>query len=277
MTAHHAHHPEAHRHESAHADLLDLDAEVVGHLDDLTAWVAQHAEVVPRTVVDVGAGTGTGTLALARRFEDARLVAIDSSPEMVEHLRAAVLREGLGDRVRAVQADVDAGWPAVGTVDLAWAASSLHHLEHPDRVLRDLRAAIDPAGLLVVVEMDGMPRFLPHDLGVGRPGLEDRVRTAMAQDHWNAHPDWAGHLERAGFTVLEERTWTWVRQPASPAAHRYAHGVLSRVRTGLADRLGAEDLDTLDRLLADDAPESLLHRRDLVVRAGRTTWAARPA
>jgi len=122
-----------------------------------------------------------------------------------------------------------------------------------------------------------LPRFLPHDLGFGRPGLEDRCRAAMAQDHWNAHPNWGPHLQRAGFEVLEERTFTYIRHPAPPAADRYAHGVFSNARSGLADRLDAEDLQTLDRLLAQDAPESLLRRRDLAVRSSLTAWAARRA
>ncbi len=284
---HHHHEPHrpggaaAHRHDASHTELLDLDAEVVGHLDELTDWVGRHTASLPRSIVDVdvdvgaGTGTGTGTLALARRFDRARLVAIDASAEMLEHLRTAALGQDVGDRVRLVQADLDAGWPDVGRVDLAWAASSMHHLQDPDRVLGDLHAALEPGGLLVVVEMDGMPRFLPRDLGLGRPGLEDRCRAATAAERWDAHPDWGPHLRRAGFEVLEERTSTHVRDPAPPAAHRYAHAVFRGVRSGLAGRLDAEDLQTLDRLLTEHSPESLLRRRDLTVRSMRTAWAAR--
>lgn len=285
MTTHgtHAEPARAHRHESpgdhanesAHADLLTLDAEVVGHLDELTGWVAEQAACLPRAVLDVGAGTGTGTLALARRFPHARLVALDQSATMLERVRTA--GADLGDRVDVVQADLDAGWPEVGTFDLAWAASSLHHVADPDRVLGDLHAALEPGGLLAVVEMDGLPRFLPADLGVGRPGLEERCRAAMAQSSWNAHPNWGPHLQRAGFEVLQERTFAYRRHPAPPAANRYAHGVYGNVRTGLADRLDADDLETLDQLLDGDTPGSLLRRRDLDVRSSRTVWSARRA
>lgn len=268
-------HDHQHQHASGHAGLLDLDAEVVGHLDELTAWTAGHVRREPRVVVDVGAGTGTGAFALARRFSHAQLVAVDRSAEVLEHLRAAALEQGLDDRLRVVQADLDAGWPDVRGVDLAWAASSMHHVADPERVFTDLHAALEPGGLLVVVEMDGLPRFLPDDLGLGAPGLEDRCRTAMARARWNEHPDWAPHLQRAGFEVLEQRTSAFERHPAPPAASRYAHGVFSRMRTGLADLLEAEDLRTIDRLLVEDAPESLLRRGDLGVRSERTAWAAR--
>ena len=132
-----------------------------------------------------------------------------------------------------------------------------------------------PGGLLVVVEMDGMPRFLPDDLGLGRPGLEDRCRAVTAHDPWSHYPDWTSPLERAGFTVLEHRAFTYERHPAPPGAAQYAHAVFSRVRSRLADQLDADDVETLDRLLAEDGPASLRRRDDLSVRSTRTVWAAR--
>lgn len=278
MTQHSHHHSggQVHDHEAGLADLLDLDAEVLGSfLDDVTQWVGQHAGEVPRTVVDVGAGTGTGSLALARRFGTAQMVAIDKSALMLERVQAAARGQGLADRLRVVQADLDVTWPEVGAVDVAWAALSLHEFADPDRVLRDIYAALKPGGLLVVVEMDDLPRLLPEDVGVGRPGLESRCHQAMAQASWNAHPDWRAHLQRAGFEIAEQRGFTIEVNPAPPSTGRYAHAFLSHVRSGLEDRLAGEDLDTLDHLLADDNPDAVLHRGDLTVRGTRTAWAAR--
>ncbi|TQN27797.1 methyltransferase family protein [Haloactinospora alba] len=284
MEHHHSHHAqhhdqgEHHRHDDAAiADMLDLDAEVLGsHLDGITAWAGGHtAASTPRTVADVGAGTGTGTLALARRFPQAGMVAVDQSPVMLDRLRETASARGLGERLRLVRADLDEAWPDIGTVDLAWAASSLHHAADPDRLLGDLYGALNPGGLLVVVEMDGLPRFLPDDPGTGRPGLEDRCARATAEANWNAHPNWGPHLERSGFRVAEERTFTYeVGPPAPPAANRYARTVLGNMRHGLADRLDADDLAALDRLLDEDDPASVGHRRDLTVRGSRTAWAA---
>jgi len=260
------------------ADVLDLDAEVFGpYLDELTGWVAGHVPGDPRTIADAGAGTGVGTVALARRFEHARLVAIDRSPVVLDRLGAAALRQGLTDRLRVVAADLDAAWPPIGPVDLVWASSSLHHVEHPDRLLGDLRAALGPDGLVVVVEMDGLPRFLPDDVGVGRPGLEARCHEVAARAGWNAHPDWRPHLERAGFEVVGQRGFPVEVDPAPRAAARYARTLLGALRSAHGDRLAADDRDALDRLLADDAPESLSRRGDLAVRGSRTAWAARPS
>ncbi|MFD0632751.1 class I SAM-dependent methyltransferase [Catenulispora yoronensis] len=246
------------------------------HLDELIGWVADHVSAPPTTIADVGAGTGTGTLALARRFPAAELIAIDQSPVMLERLARSAAANGVADRLRAVQADLDAAWPTeVDTVDLAWAASSLHHLQHPDRLLASLHSAISPGGLLAVVEMDGLPRFLPEDLGIGRPGLETRCREIAAELGWNSYPNWTKHLERAGFTDVEERTFDYAVSPAPPTARRYALRVLGGLRQHLADRLDQDDLDTFDALLAPDTSASISRRDDLVVRGNRTVWVAR--
>jgi SAM-dependent methyltransferase len=279
MTQHSHHHlsgGQVHHDEAGLADLLDLDAEVLGsYLDEVTEWVGQHAPDVPRTVVDVGAGTGTGSLALARRFSAAAVVAIDRSALMLERLRAAARGQRLADRLRVVQADLDVAWPKVGAVDVVWGASSLHEVADPDRVFRDIYAALNPGGLLVVIEMDALPRFLPDDVGLGRPGLESRCHEALAQANWNSHPNWRPHLERAGFEIAAQRSFIIEASTAPPSTGRYAHAYLRRIRSALDGRLATDDLSTLDYLLADDNPHALLRRRDLTVRGSRTAWAAR--
>ena len=269
-------HEQGHHHESGLADLLDLDAQVLGsYLEEVTSWVAQQATDVPGVVLDLGAGTGTGSLALARRFPESRVVAIDKSPQMLERVRTAALGEGLAGRVDTVQADLDVSWPEIGEAGVAWAASSLHEFSDPDRVLHDIHTALVPGGLLVVVEMDALPRFLPDDVGLGRAGLESRCDDAMARAGWNAHPDWRSHLERAGFGIAGQRRFTVEAHPEARIARRYAQAYLSRIRSGLEGQLGTEDLNTLDRLLAGEDPGALLHRGNLAVTASRTAWAAR--
>lgn len=277
MTGNHTHaHSHDHTHgvfdDSALADLIDLDGEVVaGYLDELTAWVAGHASGPVRTVVDLGAGTGTGTVALARRFPDASILALDASEPMLERVRAKAREHGLDARVRAELADADTRWPDAGTPDLVWTASTLHHLTDPERVLRAVHAALAPGGVAVVVEMDDQPRFLTDAAGVA---LEERSRAVMADAGWNAHPDYGPVLERAGFEVTR-RQFTIDLAPLPANARRYAHMFLSRLRGAMSDRLGTEDLAALDRLVAADGPDSVLVRDDLAVRGSRTAWVGR--
>jgi SAM-dependent methyltransferase len=269
--------------DAALAELLDLDAEVLrAYLSEVTDWVHRLAgDPPPRRILDLGSGTGTGALALARRFEEAEVIALDLSVPMLERLRDKARRLGVAGRIRTVRADLDAAWPAVGgTVDLAWASNSLHHVADPDRVLTAVFGAIRPGGLLIVAELESFPRFLPGDLGIGRPGLEERCYAALAEAHSDELPhlgsDWGPRLTEAGFTVEAERRFTIdLTAPLPPAAGRYAQASLRRMRTALESRLSADDLATLDTLIDDHGPGSVLRRDDLTVRAVRSGWAAR--
>ncbi len=280
--AHHRHHHAAEPDWAAHAELLDLDAEVLhSYLSDVIAWIGEEATGLPvRRIADVGCGTGTGALALAGHFGQAEVTALDQSGELLARCRARARDIGVADRVRTVQADLDQAWPRLDAVDLAWASNSLHHLADPDRALTDLAGLLRAGGLLVVAELNSFPRFLPDDIGIGRPGLEARCHAVLAETAAEELPhlgsDWAGLLRQAGLIIQAERTFTIDLQPPLPAAAgRYARASLRRLRDGLDDRISADDQAALDTLLADDGPASLLRRGDLTVRAARSAWIAR--
>jgi SAM-dependent methyltransferase len=281
MENHHQHHPAAETDSASMAELLDLDAEVLhSYLSEVIAWVHELAGDLPRRILDLGSGTGTGALALVQRFEGADVIALDISAPLLDRLSAKARDLGVADRVHTVQADLDAAWPAIDTVDLVWASSSLHHMADPDRVLTEVFAAIHPGGLLAVAEMDSFPRFLPDDLGLGRPGLEARCHAALAEGLADELPhlgsDWGPRLSKAGFTIEAERHFAIDLTPPLPASTgRYAQASLRRIRSGLDGRMRAGDLATLDTLIDSDGPDGVLQRNDLAVRTARTVWAAR--
>jgi SAM-dependent methyltransferase len=282
MENHHHHHPGAGTGEAAMAELLDLDAEVLhSYLSEVTAWIHElAADLPPGRILDLGSGTGTGTFALLQRFEGTDVIAVDVSKELLDHLRDKARVLGLADRVRTVQADLDAAWPAIDAVDLVWASSSLHHMADPDRVLTEVFAALHPGGLLAVIEMDSFPRFLPGDLGSGRPGLEARCHAVLAEERAAELPylgsDWGSRLSQAGFTIEAERPFVIELTPPLPvSAGRYAQASLRRIRSSLDGRMSADDLAMLDTLIDSDGPDGLLRRDDLTVRTTRTVWVAR--
>jgi SAM-dependent methyltransferase len=263
-------------------EMLDLDAEVTAtQLTELITRAAHLAGPHPiRDVLDIGAGTGTGTFALLRRFPEASVTAIDTSEEMLDHLRTSATRHDLADRIRPLRADLDEGWPATGPADLVWASSSMHHMADPDRVLRDIHATLRPGGLLTVIEMERMPRFLPDDLGFGRPGTEARCHVLLDEARAEHLPhigsDWPSRLTAAGFTIMESRDLTVdLSSPLPETAIRYAYATLSRIRSALADRLSPEDVSTLDALLTRDGPRALHTRTDLRVHSTRSVWIAK--
>lgn len=281
----HQHGGHAHDHvpdETPLAEMLDLDAEVMGsHLAEVTSWIADAAgDRPPRRIVDLGSGTGTGTFALLRRFGGADAVAVDASEQMLDHLRGRARELGVAERIRTVQADLDTGRPALEPADLVWASSSMHHMADPGRVLADIYATLAPGGLLAMVEMEDVPWFLPDDLGSGRPGLEERCHAALAEVRAAGVPhigaDWNTLLTGAGFAVQAERSFAIdLHAPLPPLAGRYAQSTLRRIRQALGEQLSSEDRATLDALVADEGPDSVLHRGDLRLRSTREAWIAR--
>jgi SAM-dependent methyltransferase len=254
------------------AEILDLDADVLHeHHQEVITWVASLIPGRAR-VIDLGAGTGTGTLALARHLTGAEVVAVDVSEAMLEHLQRKALALGVAGRVRAVQADLDGPWPAVGPADLVWAANSLHHMADPARALSQARTVLRPGGVLAVTEMGSFPRFLPDQAGAT---LEERCHAALAKTRAEAgmHVDveWGALLTEAGFSIQAERHYDIVLPPPpAAAARRYAQVSLQRIRHGLDGRLSPSDLAALDAAVA-----GLPGRDDLTVRTSRTVWLAR--
>lgn len=271
--------PESGHHDHNEAwlvEILELDASLLGsYLQDAAAWVVQHTPADPGLIVDVGTGLGGGSLALAEQFPDAAVVAIDRSALMLERIRGTALERGLGERVTPVRADLDEAWPALSEVDIVWASSSLHEVADPARAFADIHAALKPGGLLAILELDGLPTFLPDDVGQGRPGLETRVHAVLAGLGWNKQLAWEQLIAESGFELIERRGFTGAGQQDPAAARHYAQTYLNRIRTSVQDQLDADDLGTLDSLLAGTDPGELLQRGELTVRVSRTAWAAR--
>ncbi|MHA3702613.1 class I SAM-dependent methyltransferase [Jatrophihabitans sp. YIM 134969] len=257
---HAAHEHGAHEHDddAGLGELLDLDAvALAASWAQVHALVAQAAPASVRTVVDLGAGTGTGTAALARLFPDATVVAVDSNPALPTRLAG----KALGERVRAVVADLDHGWPDLGPVDVVWASMALHHLGEPDRSLREVFEAVVPGGLLVAVEFDEPVRVL----GAGVAGdVEDRAMAVLRRVHEREVPEigshWADRFAAASFEVVgEEAVAVDVAPPVSPEAVRYAQLWLGRIAARAGD-LDPVDRTTLQHLAADLDP-ALVHLR----------------
>ena len=277
----HSHH--GHRHvqdTDDQAKILDLDAKVfTEHTNAITAWLPLQGDT--SEIVDLGCGTGAGTFALLARFSRARVTAVDSSAEHLRRLREKAEEAGVLERVRTVRADLDQrDWPDLGTPDLVWASASMHHMAEPDQALRGVHDLLRPGGLFAVVELAGLPRFLPEDAPAERPGLEERCHAAADHGHAGRVPhrgaDWGSKLVDAGFALEGERTITVNLEGAGDETiGSYALIALRRIRQGVAETLSEEDLAALDRLLDTEGPHGLLNREDLVLRTERTVWAAR--
>jgi len=104
------------------------------------------------TVADLGCGTGPASAAVAPFVR--RVIAVDSSAEMLEaaSTRCAGLANVVLRRGSLEQLPID-----TGSVDAALLVLVLHHLPDPARALSEAARVLRPGGRVLVVDM------LPHD------------------------------------------------------------------------------------------------------------------
>ncbi|MEU8715010.1 methyltransferase [Streptomyces sp. NPDC048663] len=293
----HDHH---HQHDDTHAH-TDVDwAEMAPHLEsqaelfaplyeNALGWLGEEV-TEPGLIVDAGSGPGVVSCLFAQAFPGARVVAVDSSEPLLDRAAARAGRLGVADRFGVLAGDLPGvldklDYPA----DLLWAGHSLHHLGDQRAALTAFGERLAPGGTLAVLE-GGLPsRFLPRDLGIGRPGLQARMDAL--QEEWFARmrtdlpgavaeaEDWPALLGSAGLRYAGSRSFLIdLPAPASDKARAYVTEILSRLRDTVGEGLDAEDRGTLDRLLDPADPASVHRRPDVFVLGARTVHTAvRPA
>jgi trans-aconitate 2-methyltransferase len=129
----------------------------------------------PRTIVDLGCGPGNSTEALQRRWPEAKITGVDSSPRMIEAARKAY-PDGFWELADA------ATWTAHEPVDLVFSNAMFQWLPDHVTLCRHLFGQLAPGGALAVQ----MPAH--HDSPVHREMLEvskdaawrDRMEDARA-------------------------------------------------------------------------------------------------
>ncbi|MFB6636495.1 class I SAM-dependent methyltransferase [Streptomyces chartreusis] len=291
---HHRHEHPGHGHHHDHTDvdwaemgpMLETQAELFLPLyEHAMAWLGKR-QTEPGLIVDVGSGPGVVSCLLADTFPGARIVAVDGSEPLLERAQARAERLGVADRFGTLAGELpdvlgELDYPA----DLLWAGRSLHHLGDQRAALAAFGDRLASGGTLALQE-GGLPtRFLPRDIGFGRPGLQARLD--VLETEWFARmradlpgsvaetEDWPALITAAGLRPTGTRTFLLdLPAPTTDRARAYAADVLTRTRDGVGDRLDAGDRATLDRLLDPDDKASVHHRPDLFVLAAQTVYTA---
>jgi len=127
-----------------------LRAELFGRRVDLLALLGLLDE--GWTVGDLGCGTGQVSRSLAPFVK--RVIAVDSSPAMLEAARARL--GGLAN-VEMREGELESLPVADGELDAAVAFLVLHYVAEPGEALAEAARALKPGGRLLVVDM------MPHD------------------------------------------------------------------------------------------------------------------
>lgn len=249
------------------------------------AWLGKR-QTEPGLIVDAGSGPGIASCLLAETFPGARIVAVDGSEPLLERARDRAGRLGVADRFGTLAGELpgvlgDLDYPA----DLIWASWSLHHLGDQRAALAAFADRLAPGGTLGLLEGSLPTRYLPRDIGIGRPGLQARI-DALHEDWFSqmraALPgavdvveDWPALLTSVGLKHTGTRTFLLdLPAPTTDRARHVAATTLTRMREVLGDLLDAEDRATLDRLVDPDDKASVHHRPDVFFLAARTVHTA---
>jgi SAM-dependent methyltransferase len=305
-TAHAPQAPTAHKtgHDHSHdghpdwemlGPLLEQGAEVLtpcfeqaaAWLRDLLADAGETSGALPvRRVLDIGSGPGVTTCLLAQAFPEAEVVAVDATEALLERTRVRAARLGLGERVHTHHAELPDGLDALGGADLIWSSKALHHVGDQRGAVSALAGHLRPGGLLAVSEGGLTPRFLPRDIGIGRPGLQARL-DALAEEQFSdmrdalpdavtAVEDWPAFLADAGLRTPRTRSFLLdLPAPLSAAAREYVIGGLVRTLDVCGDRLDQDDLTTIARLTDPDDAAGISRRPDAFLLSAQTVHTAR--
>ncbi len=131
------------------------------------AWQKPH-EVIgalalkPDAVVaDIGAGTGYFATRFAHMVPKGQVYAIDTEPDMVNHLSERARRDGLANLAAVKGEPADARIPA--PADLIIMVDVFHHVDDRVRYFAKLRASLKTGGRLAIIDFridspEGPPR-----------------------------------------------------------------------------------------------------------------------
>jgi len=240
------------------------------------------------TVVDVGSGGGGMSVAFAAALgarAGGRVVLSDAVAELLEPATDLVRAASAGTEVavESVRADAADGRLAeqLPQADLVWASRVVHHLPDQQLAIDGLARVLAPGGWLALSEGGLATRCLPWDLGIGDPGLGNRL--TAARDRWfvgmrgdmegvkSLPVGWNKALEAAGLT--EVFSFSYVIDHPAPASEAVRQSVVDWVAwmSNVGDDQFSEvDRETITRLL-DPTDAAYVGARDDVFVLGAST------
>ncbi len=185
-------------------DFIDLGRFFV---PDREEQVAAVLDMIPDPgdglLVDLCCGEGLLSRALLERFPRARVLAMDLSPAMLEHARAALAN--YGERFTARQFDLaDRSWRSFPEPVRAFVSSlAVHHLDGAGKreLFLDLAAALAPGGAVVIADLVKPATPASHQLAAR--AWDDAVRRRSLE--------LAGHL--GPYEKFRDERWNLYADP----------------------------------------------------------------
>lgn len=184
----------------------------------------------PRTVIDLGCGPGAQTLSLARALPEARILALDVLPDMVEEANRRFAGAGLGDRVHARVGDMAQPPVAPGSQDLVWCEGAVYFMGVTE-ALRAWRPLLGAGGTVAFTEAVWLTHAPPDEVRnwwlSEHPGITDDrgLRSRI---------DAAGYRTVATFVLPPSAWWDEYYEPMQAR--------VEALRTRLPDDAAAVDV-----------------------------------
>ncbi len=125
----------------------------------------------PSRVLDVGCGRGTATIALARAFPTAAVLAVDLSPALLSVVRSRMIAERHRAALLAVADFHRLPLPAQA-FDLAVASFCLYHAHDPAAVIAEIARCLRPDGRLIATTKSA-DSYHDLDAVIAASGLDD--------------------------------------------------------------------------------------------------------
>jgi tRNA (cmo5U34)-methyltransferase len=185
-------------------DFIDLGRFFV---PDREEQIAAVLDMIPDPgdglLVDLCCGEGLLSRALLERFPRARVIAMDLSPAMLEHARAALA--AYGERFTARPFDLaDRSWRSFPEPVRAFVSSlAVHHLDGAGKreLFLDLAAALAPGGAVVIADLVKPATRASHQLAAR--AWDDAVRRRSLE--------LAGHL--GPYEKFRDERWNLYADP----------------------------------------------------------------
>jgi tRNA (cmo5U34)-methyltransferase len=164
-------------------------------------------------ILELGCGTGSLTALLARRYPEARIVAVDAAGEMIararERLGSFAVRNGQVTFVSSLFERLDI--PEQGC-DFIASNMSVHHVADKGPLYERLRSGLRPGGLLVLgdelrgampyverLNREGWLEFARQSGHLSANEISDIIRHEDEFDHYETLPRQLELLRTAGF------------------------------------------------------------------------------
>ena len=188
----------------------------VPRYDEMVQRLLEHIRPGARDILELGCGTGNLTLALLGKFKDARVTAVDASPEMTDVTMRRARERGLADRLSVVTArfeDLDAG---AASFDLVTSSMSLHHVRDKQALYHAIARWLRPGGQLAFADQlagatahghqahwDLWERFCREPGHCTEEEIASLTEHSRAHDHYVSAGEHFQMLARSGFSSAD--------------------------------------------------------------------------